>query len=218
MKAQQMTRRTSRQWCLEQVGNGKLGDLGGLLGFLEGRRLVQGAADEERNHDHHGAEPERDAPADAVLDLVRQGQDRDEDEGREDLAALGAGEGPGGEEGAAVVRGVLQRHGGGAGLLAGGGEALAEARQHQQDRGPPAHGLEVRQAADHEGGGAHEQQGEHEDLAAAHPVTEVAQDDGADGPCHVGEAERGKGHDGRVGVRVREEDRAGRSGRLPSRR
>src|SRR5690242_21034387 len=63
------------------------------------RSLVQGAADEERDHHDDGAEPERDAPADAVLDLVRQGEDGDEDEGCEDLAALGAGEGPGGEEG-----------------------------------------------------------------------------------------------------------------------
>ncbi len=192
---------------LEEVGNGELGDLGRFLGFLEGRGFVQRAADEERNHNHHGAEPERDAPADAVLDLVREGEDGDEDEGCEDLAALRAGEGPGGEEGAAVVRCVLERHRGGAGLLAGGGEALAEPCQHQQGRSPPAHGIEVGEAADEEGRGAHQQQREHEDLPPAHAVTEVAQDHGTHRPCHVGKAEGGEGHNGRVGAGVREEHR-----------
>ena len=165
---------------LQQIGHRQLGDLRRLLGFGEGRRFVQGAADEERHHHDDGAEPERDAPADAVLDLVRQGEDGDEDQGGEDLAALGAGEGPGREEGAPVVRGVLQGHGGGAGLLARRGEALAEPCQHQQGGSPPAHGVEVREAADEEGGGAHQHQGEHQDLLPAHPVAEVAQDDGAD--------------------------------------
>ena len=95
---------------------------------------------------------------------------------------------------------------GGAGLLAGGGQALAEPCQHQQGRSPPADGLEVRQAADDEGRGAHQQQREHEDLPPAHPVTEVAEDDGADRAGHVGEAEGGEGHDRRVGVGVGEED------------
>jgi hypothetical protein len=156
----------------------------------------------ERHYNHDGAEPERDAPADAVLDLVREGQDGDEDEGGEDLAALGAGEGPRCEEGAAVVRCVFQRHGGGACLLARSGEALAKPGQHQQGGSPPADGVEVREAADDEGRGTHQEKGEHEDLPPADPVAEVAQDDGAHGTGHVGKAEGGEGHDGRVRVGI----------------
>ena len=155
---------------------------------------------------HHGAEPERDAPADAVLDLVRQGQDRDEDEGGEDLAALGAGQGPGGEEGAAVVRGVLERH----------GEAPACS---------PAAERPWQSRASTSRAGAHQpivlKSGRQpmtkveapisssvnmRTFRRPDPVTEVAEDDGADRPGDVGEAEGGERHDRRVGVGVGEED------------
>ena len=53
------------------------------VGKFKDEFVARGAADEERDHHDDGAEPERDAPADAVLDLVRQGQDRDEDHPRQ---------------------------------------------------------------------------------------------------------------------------------------
>jgi hypothetical protein len=93
----------------QQVEHRQPGEVVVGLGLREGRGLVQAAPDEVGHQDDQRAQPERDAPADAVLDVVGEGHHRDEHHGGEDLAALGAGQRPGGEEGPAVVGGVLER-------------------------------------------------------------------------------------------------------------
>ena len=71
-----------------------------------------------------------------------------------------------------------------------------------------------RQAADQERRGAHQQQGQDQHLLAADPVAEVADDDRADRPGDVGDAERGQrqqrgGRRVGVGEEDRREDQAG---------
>ena len=187
----------------QQHGQRQLRDaLGrGLLG--EGRGLLQRAADDVADDGDRDAQPERDAPAPGEQLVLGERGDRDEDQGGEQLAALGAAEGEAGEEAAPVRRRVFQRHGVGAGLLAGGGDALQDAAEHEQDRGEAADLVAGGQAADEERRQAHQDQREDHDLLAAQPVAEVAEEQRADRAGRVGDTEGGQreqGRGGRVGL------------------
>ena len=89
--------------------------------------------------------------------------------------------------------GVLQGDGDGACLFTGGGEALKHTAGHQQDGGQNARLAVGWQAADGEGGAAHQEEGEHEDESAAVAVTEGANDHGAEGAHDVGDAHNDHG-------------------------
>jgi hypothetical protein len=102
--------------------------------LLERRCLVEPATDQVAEHDHDGAEEEGDAPS--PREKLVLGQDRgkrQEHRRSEHLPALGAAECEAGEEPAAVVGGVLEGHGVGAGLLTGGREALEQAEDDEED-------------------------------------------------------------------------------------
>ncbi len=126
------------------------GDLARRLRLLELRRLVQGPADEVGDEDDERAQPERDPPPPAELHVVGQRHDRDEHEGREDLPALGAREGPRREEGPPVVGGVLERQRRRPGLLPRRGQPLQDPAGDEQNRCEPADPVVRGQAADDE--------------------------------------------------------------------
>ena len=114
-----------------------------------------------------------------------------------------------GEESAALVRGVLAHEGGGAGVLAAGGEALDKFEQDQQGRSPDADLRVAGQQADGEGAGGHEHQGRGEDLLAADLVAEPAEDDSAEGAGDEGGGEGSQQEQGLDGlVRLRQEHRS----------
>ncbi len=213
--AQRITRSTLAQWSRKQDGDGQLGHLVRLLDLLELRRLGQGAPHPVADRDHEDREEERDPPAPAVELLVGERGDRDEDEGREDQAGLGAAQREAGEEASSPFRGVLEGQRVRAALLTRGRQALHDAEQDQQDRREHADGRIRRQGTDEERRRAHQQQRQDQHLLAAHPVTEVTDDDGADRTGHVRDAEGGQGEQGRggrvaVGEEHRREDQAGR--------
>jgi hypothetical protein len=108
---------------------------------------------------------------------------------------------------------VLQAHRVRAGLLARGRQALEEPQRDEEDRRGDADGVVARQAPDEERRGAHEQEGEDEDLLAAEAVADVSEDDRADRAGGVADAESGEGEQGPGrGVRGGEEDLAEHEG------
>ena len=178
-----------------------------LLLLLEGRAFVQGATDPPADEHHDRAEQERDPPPPGQQLLLRQRGDRDEDRGGQDVAALGAGQGEAGEERPPVGRGVLQRGGARAGLLAGHREALADPEHQQQNRCGETDLVVGGQHADQERGEAHAEQSDEQDGLSADGVAQVAHDERADRAGHVGDAEGGQRRDsGGGGVAGREED------------
>ena len=88
------------------------------------------------------------------------------------------------------------------------GEALREAQQHQQDRGPEADASVGRQDADEEGRCAHQDQGKQQDPLAPKPVAQQADDHAPSRAGDESHAEGGKGcEDSAGGVHGREEQR-----------
>ena len=94
------------------------------------------------------------------------------------------------KNGAAVIGGVLEGQRAGACLLTRGGEALQQPAEDQKRRREPADGGVRGQAADREGRHTHQHEREHQHVAPADAVAEVAEDEGADRPCDVGDTER----------------------------
>lgn len=112
---------------------------------------------------------------------------------------------------------MLERHGVGAGLLAGSGQALQQAQDDEQDgREDPDLGVGGQQA-DGDRRRTHEQQGEDEHRLAADAVAEVPEHDRTDGARRVRHAEGGEGGEaGRARVGRREEQVGeDQSGRVP---
>jgi len=180
-------------------------------GLEEDRRLGDRQADEEADDDQDGRQQERDAPAPALEGGVGlEGGQQGEDTGGEQVAGGGAGLRPRGPEAPVLRLAVLgdQQHG--AAPLTAEGEALDEPQGDQQQRGEDAHGAEGRQQADGERRAAHHEQRDDQELLAADPVAEVAEDQGADragGEAdRVGaEGEQGAGELGLLGEEERRE-------------
>jgi len=93
----------------------------------------------------------------------------------------------------ALAGAVLGDQQNGAAPLTADGEALDEAQRHQQSGGPVPDLSERGQAAHQEGGGAHQQQAELQQLLASVAIPELAEDDAA--KRAGGEAD-GVGHEG----------------------
>ena len=173
---------------------------------LEHRRLVQRPADDHAGRHDDDAQPERHPPAPAQEVLLRQGGERQEDRGRDHHAGLCPAEGEAGEERAAAVRRVLERHRVGAGLLAACREALQQAGDDEQDRRDHPCGGVAGEAADGERRRPHEQDRRDEHALAAEPVADVSQHHGAQRPGHVAHTEGGQGEQrAGGGARRREE-------------
>src|SRR5215217_6538451 len=110
---------------------------------------------------------------------------------------------------APMVGGVLEAERVRARLLAGGGEALQQPQAYEQDRRPDPDGVVAGQAADEEGRGAHQRDGEDQDALAAVLVADVAHEERADRPRDVADAVGGERQQrARRGVGLGEEDLA----------
>jgi hypothetical protein len=91
---------------------------------------------------------------------------------------------------------VLDDHQGGAAPLTADREALHDPQGDQQDRRPHADRVVGRQQADEEAAGAHQRHGQQHHRLAADPVAEVAEEEAAEGACHVTGGEGAEGRDG----------------------
>lgn len=127
--------------------------------------------------------------------------------GAEQVTGEGADLQHGAEQAAASVRGVFGDEGHGVAVLPAGGEALQQPAQQQQEGRPQPDGVVVRQAADEEGAGGHEQHGQREHPVAADPVRERAEKHPAQGAHEEGDGEQ-PGHEDAAehAVGLREED------------
>ena len=188
------------------------------VGLLEDRRLLDREAHPQADDDEHGAEQERDAPAPRVERVVGlDGREQPQHAGGEQVAQRHAGLRPRRPEPAARVLAVLGGHQHRAAPLAADGEALDQAAGQEQDRGADADAGVRREQADREGRDTHQEQRGDEHLLAADPVTEVAEDDAAEGARHEAErvgAERQHGRGGRLALREEqraEDERRGRA-------
>ena len=113
-------------------------------------------------------------------------------------------------KGALGSRSVLGGHQSGAGPFAGEAHTLACTAHTQDDNRHAADLLITGQAAHQEGGDTHGQQSNHQRLLAAHLVTEVTEQHGAERTSQEGDSECGERHNlsqCRIGD-VGEEDRA----------
>ena len=112
---------------------------------------------------------------------LERGEQR-QDAGGQQVARRRTGLRPGGPEAAVLRLAVLGDDQHGAAPLTAEREALDEPQGDQQDRGQHADGGEGGQQPDREGRAAHHQQRDDQQLLAADPVAEVAEDQGADRP------------------------------------
>ena len=90
---------------------------------------------------------------------------------------------------------MLDGHQGGAAPFTAGGEALDDAEEDQQDRGPDADLRVGGQHADQGRGGTHHDQGEDQHGLAAEAVAQVAGDDRAERAEQEADADQGEGED-----------------------
>ena len=181
----------------------------GLLrgGLGEHGRLGDPGAHEQADGQQHDAEQERDPPAPGEERLLAgQAGGRGQHQGREHHAAGRARVGEAGPQ-PAPGGGVLGGHQHRAAPLAADRDALHDAQEHQQDRGPhPDLGVGGQQA-DERAAHAHQDHAEHEHLLAADPVAEVTEHDAAQRTGEVAGGERAEAGDGAdERVEVGEED------------
>ena len=193
--------------------SGRCGGLLGLelgLGLGEDRGLLDREAHPQADGDEHGAQQERDAPAPRLEGGVGlDGREDPQHTGGEQVAQRHAGLRPRGPEAALRVVAVLGGHQDGAAPLAADREALHQAAGQQEERGGDADGGVRRQQADREGRDAHQEERSDEHLLAADPVTEVAEDDAAEGAGDEAERVGAEGQQGRGGgLALGEEQRA----------
>src|SRR5690606_13417093 len=94
-------------------------------------------------------------------------------------------------DGALALRGILGGQQRRARPFAAEADSLAEAQEDEEQRSEndPARGACRRQESDEEGADAHDEQGSDERLLPADAVTEVAEDDRAEGTGDEGDAE-----------------------------
>lgn len=177
---------------------------GGAAGCraVEFRRFRQALAHPDADHHQHGAEQEGNAPAAALQEgVAAEGQQVDR-EGRQQQAEVQAERRPGTLAAAPVVAGMLVRGDGGAGKLGAGAQALQDADDDQQQRGPEADRRVGRNQADGGRADTHQEEGHVEQLLAAEAVAEVAEQHAAQRARHEADGEGGKCHH-RRGGRVR---------------
>ena len=157
----------------------------------------------EPDHDQRRAEQERNAPAPGPELLVVQAH------GQAEKQAVGGEKTDGGpqlrehaEPGALAWRSVLGGQQCRAAPFATQAQALAEAQQAQQDRGPGADAVVAWQHADQGGADAHQQQRGHQGRLAPDPVAEVAEQRRAQGAGQERDAEgqECREHLGRAGA------------------
>jgi hypothetical protein len=166
--------------------------------LADGARLLRGrerlGLDELQAHpqaddDHHRREQERHPPSPrqellgALRPAVRVGQrEVDDEEHRvgDDEADRGAELGERAVPRALALGRVLGRHERGAGPFAAEREALEQTQHEQEERSRPADLVVRGEASDEEGRDAHGEQRRDECRLAPEPVSEVAEDDGAD--------------------------------------
>ena len=180
------------------------------LGLGEDRGLLDRQAHPQADRDQHGAQQERHAPAPRLEGGVRlDSREHPQHTGGEQVAQRHAGLRPRGPEAALRVVAVLGGHQDGATPLATHREALHQAAGQQQERRGDADGGVRRQQADGEGRGAHEEERRDEHLLAPDLVTEVAEDDAAEGAGDEAERVGAEGQQGRGGgLALGEEQRA----------
>ena len=197
----------------DQLAQRRLAFFLAVLHLLEDRALGDGAADQVADHDQHDREQERHPPAPGgEVFLGHAGVEEVQQAGGEDHADRDADLRVGAEQAALALRSVLHGHQGGAAPFTAGGEALDDAQQDQQDRGPDADLGVGRQHADQGRGGAHHDEGEDQHGLAAEAVAEVAGDDGAQRTEQEADADQREGQDLRqagVGVVQRGEEQRG---------
>ena len=179
----------------------------GAGGLGEDGRLRDPGPHEQADGQQHDAEEERDPPAPGEeLRFAGQGSGQGQHERREHYAGRRARVGEAGPQ-TPPRGGVLGGHQRGAAPLAADRDALHDAQEHQQDRGPHADLGVGGQQADEGAADTHEGHAQHEHLLAADPVTEVAEHDPAERARQVAGGERAEaGHGADERVEVREED------------
>ena len=185
------------EFLAEDLADGGVGLFAVGLDGLEDRGVFQLQPDPEAEADQQGRDQEGDAPAEADELFLGQceGEDGQGAVGHE-VAGGRAHLGCGRPEAAAVGIAVFAGEQHGAAPFAAHAHALGEAQQHQDDRGGDADAVVTRQHADQHGGHADDHQRCHQDLLAADPVPEPAEDDAADRAGHVAHRIGGEGQDG----------------------
>ncbi|MCY1232942.1 hypothetical protein D9M72_454600 [compost metagenome] len=156
------------------------------LNGLEDRSVFQLEPDPEPESDQHGRDQEGDAPPEADELLFGQGEGQDGQRAvRHEVAGGRAHLGGGCPEAAPVGIPVFAGEQHGAAPFAAYAHALGEAQQHQDDRGGDADAAVAGERADQYGGHADDHEGGDQDLLAADPVAEPAEDDAAHGAGNV---------------------------------
>ncbi|SIM21013.1 Uncharacterised protein [Mycobacteroides abscessus subsp. abscessus] len=178
-----------------------------LLHGLEGGGVIQLGAQVQADHAQGQGDVEGHPPAPGQHGLGAEHPGHDGGQGgAEQVAGEGADLQHGAEQAAASVRGVFGDEGHGVAVLPAGGEALQQPAQQQEGR-PQPDGVVVRQAADEEGAGGHEQHGQREHPVAPDPVRERVEEHPAQGAHEEGDGEQ-PGHEDAAehAVGLREED------------
>ncbi|MCY1445692.1 hypothetical protein D9M71_622200 [compost metagenome] len=143
---------------------------------------MQRAAQHQRDQRGNGADHERNAPAPgAQLIFAQQLLQNHHHQHRQQLAADQGHVLERGEEAALATQGHFTHVGGGGAVLAAYRQALDQAGQQQQRRGPGADAGVGGQAGDHQGAEAHHQHRDHQGILATMTVSEAAEDPATDG-------------------------------------
>ncbi|MNS82786.1 hypothetical protein D3C72_1165400 [compost metagenome] len=162
--------------------------------FLEDRRLVQEAAQVDREQPEHAAQDEGNAPGEVVHLLRRvvavdgHGHQRAQQDAAGDARGQRAD-----AEAVALGRHVLAHEHPGAGHLAADGRALQHAHRQQQQGRRDADAGVGGQEADHQRGRRHQEDRQREHALAPQQVAEVRHDDAAHGPREVARREDAEG-------------------------
>ncbi|MCY1512010.1 hypothetical protein D9M68_464550 [compost metagenome] len=159
------------------------------LHLQEHGRFLDGAADEDADHDERDGQQKGHAPAPGHEVVgADQGGDAPQHAGGDDHAQRHADLREGAEQRTSLPGRVLDRHERRAAPFATGGKALQHAQGHQHHRRPDADLRVGRQHADQGGGHAHQDQRGRQHPLAAVAVAQVAADDGAQRPEQEGHA------------------------------
>src|SRR4029453_13311507 len=182
---------------LQDAADGSMFRFAGLHECFKFRGFTEAAADPQRDSQQRDGGNERDAPTPGVkVGLTYQEQHAKEATGGQDGTDRGTDLWKRGVACTLFHRRIFDGDNHRAAPLATDGEALDDAQGNQQDGGGQADGHVVRQQADEPGDNANANDRDHEDLLAAHLVTEGAEDEAADRAGHEANGECGEGAHG----------------------
>lgn len=151
-------------------------------------------ADVPADQAHGGREQERQAPSPVVqLGFAECCGQEGGQEAAQQQSRRGACGYDGGIESAPMCGCVLHQECGGAGVLAGGGEALDDADQQEQDRRQKADGAVAGDQGDAERGHGHDDDRKRQCFPPAEPVADVAPEEAAQGTDEEGDGEDAEG-------------------------